>query len=44
MIIQIGTEVDESKILWKHKEEDDWRRADIDERCQAAALFGDAAR
>lgn len=31
MIIQIGTEVDESKILWKYKEEDDWRRADIDE-------------
>ena len=31
MIIQIGTEIDESKILWKHREEDDWRRADIDE-------------
>ena len=31
MIIQIGTEVDESKILWKYNENDDWRRANIDD-------------
>lgn len=31
MIIQIGTEVDESRILWKHNEKDDWHRADIDD-------------
>lgn len=31
MIIQIGTEVDESRILWKRKESDDWKRADIDD-------------
>lgn len=31
MIIQIGTEVDESRILWKHNEKDEWKRADIDE-------------
>ena len=31
MIIDIGTEVDESVIRWKHKETDEWERADIDE-------------
>lgn len=31
MIIQIGTDVDESRILWKHKESDDWQGADIDD-------------
>ena len=31
MIIQIGTEADESRILWKHKESDGWERADIDD-------------
>lgn len=31
MIIQIGTEVDESIVLWKHKESDEWERADIDD-------------
>ena len=31
MIIQIGTEVDESRILWKYKESDEWERADIDD-------------
>ena len=35
MIIQIGTEVDESRILWKHNEKDDWRRADIDDLIEA---------
>lgn len=35
MIIQIGTEVDESRILWKHKETDEWQRADIDELIDA---------
>lgn len=35
MIIQIGTEVDESRILWKHKESDDWKRADIDDLIRA---------
>ena len=35
MIIQIGTEVDESKILWKHKESDEWERADIDDLIEA---------
>jgi hypothetical protein len=31
MIIQIGTDADESRILWKHKESDDWQGADIDD-------------
>lgn len=31
MIIQIGTKADESKILWKHKESDKWKKADIDD-------------
>ena len=31
MIIDIGTEVDESVIRWKHKETDEWQKADIDE-------------
>ena len=35
MIIQIGTEVDESRILWKHKESDEWERADIDDLIRA---------
>ena len=35
MIIQIGTEVDESRILWKHKESDEWKRADIDDLIRA---------
>ena len=35
MIIQIGTEVDESRILWKHNETDKWTRADIDELIEA---------
>lgn len=35
MIIQIGTEVDESRILWKHKESDEWKRADIDDLIEA---------
>lgn len=35
MIIQIGTEVDESKILWKYKESDEWKRADIDDLIEA---------
>ena len=35
MIIQIGTEVDESRILWKHNEKDEWQRADIDELIDA---------
>lgn len=35
MIIQIGTEVDESRILWKHKESDEWKRADIDDLIDA---------
>lgn len=35
MIIQIGTEVDESRILWKHNEKDEWKRADIDELIDA---------
>lgn len=35
MIIQIGTEMDESRILWKHKESDDWQRADIDDLIDA---------
>ena len=35
MIIQIGTEVDESRILWKHKKSDEWKRADIDDLIEA---------
>lgn len=35
MIIQIGTDVDESRILWKHKESDEWERADIDDLIRA---------
>ena len=35
MIIQIGTEADESRILWKHNEKDEWIRADIDELIEA---------
>lgn len=35
MIIQIGTEVDESRILWKYKESDEWKRADIDDLIRA---------
>ena len=35
MIIDIGTEVDESIIRWKHKETDEWQRADIDELIDA---------
>ena len=35
MIIDIGTEVDESVIRWKHKETDEWQRADIDELIDA---------
>ena len=35
MIIQIGTEVDESRISWKHKEYDEWKRADIDSLIEA---------
>ena len=35
MIIQIGTEVDESRILWKYKESDEWERADIDDLIKA---------
>ena len=35
MIIQMGTEVDESRILWKHKESDEWKRADIDDLIRA---------
>ena len=35
MIIQIGTDVDESRILWKHNENDDWERADIDDLIDA---------
>ena len=31
MIIDIGTEIDEAVIRWKHKETDEWQRADIDE-------------
>lgn len=35
MIIDIGTEVDESVIRWKHKETDEWQKADIDELIDA---------
>lgn len=35
MIIQIGTEVDESRVLWKYKESDEWERADIDDLIRA---------
>ena len=35
MIIDIGTEVDESVIRWKHKETDEWQKADIDELIEA---------
>lgn len=35
MIIDIGTEVDESVIRWKRKETDEWQRADIDELIDA---------
>lgn len=35
MIIDIGTEVDESVIRWKHKETDEWQEADIDELIDA---------
>ena len=35
MIIQIGTEADESRILWKHNEKDEWTKADIDELIDA---------
>ena len=35
MIIQIGTEADESRILWKHSEADEWQRADIDDLIDA---------
>ena len=35
MIIDIGTEIDESVIRWKHKETDEWTRADIDELIEA---------
>ena len=31
----MGTEVDESRILWKHKESDEWKRADIDDLIRA---------
>ena len=31
MIIKIGTEVDESRIMWKYSEEDTWKSVDIDE-------------
>ena len=41
MIIQIGTEVDESRILWKHKESDEWERADIDDLIRT---YEDSAR
>lgn len=35
MIIDIGTEVDESVIRWKRKETDEWQIADIDELIDA---------
>lgn len=35
MIIQIGTEADESRILWKHNENEEWKRADIDDLIRA---------
>ena len=35
MIIQIGTEVDESIIKWKYAEDDEWQKADIDELIDA---------
>lgn len=35
MIIDIGTEVDESVIRWKYKENDEWQKADIDELIDA---------
>ena len=35
MIIQIGTEADESRVLWKRKETDEWIRADIDDLIRA---------
>ena len=35
MIIQIGTEADESRILWKHSKSDEWQRADIDDLIDA---------
>lgn len=35
MIIQIGTDFDESRILWKYKESDEWKRADIDDLIEA---------
>ena len=31
MIIDIGTEVDESVVRWKYNDKDKWRYADIDE-------------
>lgn len=39
MIIQIGTEADESRILWKYREDDDWYRADIDDLIRAYATI-----
>lgn len=31
MIIQMGTDVDESRIMWKYSEDDTWKSRDIDE-------------
>ena len=31
MIIDIGTGVDESVVMWKYNDKDKWRDADIDE-------------
>lgn len=44
MIIQIGTEIDESRILWKHKETDEWTRADIDDLIRAYESMHDMDR
>ena len=44
MIIQIGTDADESRILWKYKESDEWKRADIDELIRAYENKHEAVR
>lgn len=44
MIIQIGTEVDESRILWKYKESDEWKRADIDDLIYAYEVHEDRSK
>lgn len=31
MIIKIGTEVDESRIMWKYSEDDTWKSAGVEE-------------